>query len=81
MIRGVPVTRRPAAGQLQAIAPPAPAHIVKTLVDQKEPTATGGIQSRRQCCCAGLLRQAATFILNLPDQPIRGEDAPNAQLF
>ena len=49
-------------------------------MDQKQPTAAGSIEGRRQGCCAGLLWEAATLILNLPNHPIGREDAANAQL-
>ena len=65
---------------MQAVAPPAPAHIVKTLVDQEQSSATGGIKGRWQCGSAGLLRKTAALILNLPNQPIGRKDATNAQL-
>ena len=49
-------------------------------MDQEQPTPAGSIESRRQGGCAGLLWEAATLILNLPDQPIGREDAANTEL-
>ena len=49
-------------------------------MDQEQPTPAGSIESRRQGCCAGLLWEAATLILNLPDHPIGREDAANTEL-
>ena len=49
-------------------------------MDQKQPTAAGSIEGWRQGCCAGLLWEAATLILNLPDHPIGREDAANTEL-
>ena len=49
-------------------------------MDQEQPTPAGSIESRRQGSCAGLMWEAATLILNLPDQPIGSEDAANSEL-
>ena len=49
-------------------------------MDQEQPTAAGSIEGRRQGCCAGLVWEAATLILNLPDQPIGRQDPTNAKL-
>ena len=49
-------------------------------MNQEQPTAAGSIESRGQGCCAGLLWEAATLILNLPDHPIGREDAANTEL-
>ena len=49
-------------------------------MDQEQPTAAGSIESRRQGGCAGLLWEAATLILNLPDHPVGREDAANTEL-
>jgi len=49
-------------------------------MDQEQPTPAGSIESRRQGGCAGLLWEAATLILNLPDHPVGREDAANTEL-
>jgi len=49
-------------------------------MDQEQPTPAGSIESRRQGGCAGLLWEAATLILNLPDHPVGSEDAANTEL-
>ena len=49
-------------------------------MDQEQPTPAGSIENRRQGGCAGLLWEAATLILNLPDHPVGREDAANTEL-
>ena len=49
-------------------------------MDQKQSTAAGGIEGRRQGCFAGLLWETATLILDLPDHPIGSKDAANTEL-
>ena len=49
-------------------------------MDQEQPTAAWSIEGMRQDCGSGLLWEAATLILNLPDQPIWREDAANTEL-
>ena len=49
-------------------------------MDQKQPTPAGSIKIRRQGGCAGLLWEAATLILNLPNHPVGREDAANTEL-
>ena len=49
-------------------------------MNEEQPSATGSIKRRRQGRYAGLLRQAAAFILNLPDQPVGRQDPTNAKL-
>ena len=49
-------------------------------MDQEQPTPAGSIESRRQGGCAGLLWEAATLILNLPNHPVGREDAANTEL-
>jgi hypothetical protein len=64
---------------LKAIAPTTPAHIVKALMNQEKPPAPISIQTSRQGTIAGINRQATALILNLPNQPVGGEDASDAQ--
>jgi len=66
---------------LQTIAPGAPTHIVKTVVDEEQSSTGNGFDGRFLDLCAGLGRQTGTFILNLPNQPMGGHNPAHPQTF
>jgi hypothetical protein len=71
----------PAACQLDTIPAATPAHIVKTLINQKQPTALICFDALRKFAEAHIGGDPFTFILDLPNHPLRGENAAHTQTF
>ena len=64
---------------MDSISTSTPAHIVKTLIHQKQAAALIRFDALRKLPETGMGGNALTFILDLPDHPLRGKDAPHTQ--
>jgi hypothetical protein len=71
----------PAACQLDTIPAATPAHIVKTLINQKQSTALICFDALRKFAEAHIGGDPFTFVLDLPNHPSWSEDSSHPQAF